>query len=222
MADLSRRGFRSARLDEWPDTDERSVLITFDDAYAGVAGVVTPILNEHGFTAVMFVPAAYIGKRNEWDAIEHPGLASLEIASASQIQSMAEGPWQVASHAWRHVDLRRLHSEDRVRELTQARESLADIAGHSVGAIAYPFGQSDESVRKDAKRAGYRLGFSAAPGPSQDPYRLPRHQINASDSLALFRLKTSKWLDRLRVVHGIAPRWARAGARHVVERAGAR
>src|ERR1700686_784556 len=78
MADLARRGFRSVRLAEPLSAAGRLVLITFDDAYAHVATAVTPILTEYGFSAVMFAPAAYLGRRNEWDADQHPRLAALD------------------------------------------------------------------------------------------------------------------------------------------------
>src|SRR2546429_110091 len=76
MADLAARGFRSVRLDRFQEGEGRTVLITFDDAYAHVSAVVTPILERHGFSATMFVPTAYLGRPNAWDAAEHPRLGA--------------------------------------------------------------------------------------------------------------------------------------------------
>ncbi|MDQ6721292.1 MAG: polysaccharide deacetylase family protein [Candidatus Dormibacteraeota bacterium] len=222
MADLARRGFRSIRLDQLLKAPERTVLITFDDAYAHIATAVTPILTEYGFSAVMFAPGAYLGGRNEWDADQHPRLAALDIATPAQIRSMAEGPWEIASHGWRHIDLRTLQSEERRRELEGTRERLSEIAGKPVRALAYPFGLSDDAVRHDAKQAGYSLAFTASPGRFNDRYQLPRHQINGGDNLRVFRMKTSGWFDRLYRVQRLTPGWARARARAVVGRAAAR
>src|ERR1700731_261940 len=104
MADLASRGFKSVTTDQFPEAPERRVLITFDDAYAHVADAVTPILTEYGLSAVMFVPGFYLGGRNQWDSDHHPRLAALDIATPAQIRSMAEGPWEIASHGWRHLD----------------------------------------------------------------------------------------------------------------------
>src|SRR5438128_1548231 len=82
MADLVHRGFRSVSLGQISDAQGRTVLITFDDGYAHVADTVTPILERFGFSAAMFVPAAYVGGRNAWDEDEHPNLAALEIMAA--------------------------------------------------------------------------------------------------------------------------------------------
>ncbi len=222
MADLARRGFRSIRLEQLLEAPQRSVLITFDDAYAHVAKVVTPILAEYGFAAVMFAPGSYLGGRNEWDADKHPRLAALDIATPAEIRLMAEGPWEIASHGWRHIDLRALQSEDRRCELEMARERLSDMAGKPVRALAYPFGLSNERVRQDARQVGYSVAFSAGPGPLNDRYQLPRHQVKGSDTLGVFRMKTSSWFDRLYRVQRLTPGWAKARARAVVGRAGAR
>ena len=216
MADLAHRGFKSLRLGEFLDAGERSVLITFDDAYSHVAPNVTPILAKFGFSAVMFVPAAYMGRRNEWDSDKHPRLAALEIASAERICSMREGPWEIASHGWRHVDLRVVQVEERRLELGRAREALSGLMGKAVEAFAYPFGLSDEDVRADVRKAGFSLGFGATPGSSRDPYALPRHQINSGDSLRMFRMKTSGWFERLHRVRRLTPGWARTSVRAVV------
>ena len=136
MADLAHRGFQSVSLDHFQDAHDHAVLITFDDAYAHVPETVTPILRRHGFCATMFVPAANLGDRNKWDANEHPRLAALDIATPDQIRSMAAGPWEIASHGWRHIDLRAVDSRVRLEELTSSRAILSDLSGKRVDAIA--------------------------------------------------------------------------------------
>lgn len=216
MADLARRGFRSVRAGQLLERPERTILISFDDAYAHVAAVVTPILRDYGFSAIMFTPAAYLGGHNEWDVDRHPRLAALEIASPAQIRSMAGDTWEIASHGWRHIDLRNLESGARRRELEGARDRLSDIVGRPVRALAYPFGLSNEGVRHDAEQAGYSFAFSAAPGSYKDRYQLPRHQVNGGDNLGVFRMKTSGWYEGLYRVQRLTPGWARAKVRAVV------
>jgi peptidoglycan/xylan/chitin deacetylase (PgdA/CDA1 family) len=219
MADLARRGFKSLRLGQFLNAGERTVLISFDDAYAHVESEVTPILVKYGFSAVMFVPAAYLGLRNEWDRDEHPRLAALEIATAELIRGMAGGPWEIGSHGRRHVDLRGVQAQERRLELERSREELSEVTGKPIQAFAYPFGLSDPQLRADVRKAGYGLGFSAGPGSSNDPFDLPRHQINGGDNLHVFRMKTSGWFERLHRVRKLTPAWARTIARVVIGRA---
>jgi peptidoglycan/xylan/chitin deacetylase (PgdA/CDA1 family) len=222
MADLAQRGFTSVRLRDFAGAGEKGVLITFDDAYAHVAETVSPILNMYGFSAVMCAPAAYLGGRNTWDADTHPVLGSLQIASEPQLKEMVRGPWEIASHGWHHVDMRRLNRDERRREFVESRERLGEIAGNPVTALAYPFGLLNKSVRQDARSAGYEMAFTAAAGPWSDAFALPRHQVGGDDTLPLFRLKTSGWYDRLYRVQQLTPDWAKATARAFVGRGGSR
>jgi peptidoglycan/xylan/chitin deacetylase (PgdA/CDA1 family) len=213
MADLADRGFRSVTLDRFHEASDASVLITFDDAYAHVPEAVAPILKRHGFVATMFVPAAHLGGRNTWDAVEHPRLAALEIANAEQIRSMAAGPWEIASHGWRHVDLRGVEPNLRLEELTNSRATLSELSGKPIIAFAYPYGYVDDQVERAARAAGYAMAFEAGPGPGGNPWRLPRQPIRGSDDLGVFRLRASGWLGRFQAVQRIAPGWARTAAR---------
>src|SRR5947208_664186 len=83
MDDLARRGYRALTLGEFAaGLDERrfphrSVLLTFDDGYAHVDAVVTPVLRRHGFRAVMFAPFGHLGGHNSWDAAWSRHLAQL-------------------------------------------------------------------------------------------------------------------------------------------------
>lgn len=206
MEALARNGYRTLTLREYVAALEsrshlpRRVLLTFDDAYAHVDEAVTPILVEHGFTAVMFAPWAHLGSRNTWD-IEHPHLARLEIMTTDQLRALERGPWEVASHAGRHVDLRRLEPGARLRELREAREGLSEVLGREVVELAYPYGDHDASVRQDARRAGFRIAFTASGGGSTDLLQLPRRPIDAQDSTIAVRFKaipSAVWLYRAR------------------------
>jgi peptidoglycan/xylan/chitin deacetylase (PgdA/CDA1 family) len=196
MSSLARRGYRTLTLDEfatamWERSDPRNaLLLTFDDAYALADEIVTPILARHRFSAVMFAPWAHLGGRNTWNA-GHPRLADLEIAGPDQLKEMEHGPWEVASHALRHVDLRKLDSNERRSQLTEARERLSELLGRPIRDLAYPYGYQDIGVRRDASAAGYRMAFTAGGSKAGDPYSLPRRSINGHDSRPMFLLKTS-------------------------------
>jgi peptidoglycan/xylan/chitin deacetylase (PgdA/CDA1 family) len=196
MSSLAGRGFRTLTLDQYAvalleKRDSRNaLLLTFDDAYAKVDEIVTPILQRHGFSAVMFAPWGHLGGRNTWNA-EHPHLAELEIAGPDQLKGMEHGPWEVASHAMRHVDLRKLEPTERRSQLTGARERLSELLGRPIRDLAYPYGYQDAAVRRDARSAGYRMAFTAGGSKAGDAYSLPRRSINGRDSSPMFLLKTS-------------------------------
>ena len=218
MSDLAARGYRTLTLDEFAcaaDTGAvpaRSFLLTFDDAYTQVDPVVSPVLRRHGFTAVMFAPSAHLGGNNTWDA-DHRNLAMLQIAGEKQLTAMAAGPWEIASHGSRHVDLRGMDPQRRQDELVEARERLSQLVRKPVVDFAYPYGFDDPGVRADVRAAGYRMAFTMGPTTRAEPFHLPRRPIRGTDSLPIFRFKTSGWSDNLYRMGGAAPDWARSLAR---------
>jgi peptidoglycan/xylan/chitin deacetylase (PgdA/CDA1 family) len=197
MRSLVMRGFSAASLREYAaaiaghDLGNRKLLITFDDAYAHLNEIVTPILGRYGLTAVVFAPWGHLGGTNTWDAEEHPSLTSMRVATAAELQEMAAGPWEVASHGMWHIDLRTVDSQQRRAQLTQAREGLSDLVGRPVRELAYPYGYDDPGVRDDAQAAGYLLAFADSTRKCKDLYQLPRRSISGTDGQLLFRLKTS-------------------------------
>jgi peptidoglycan/xylan/chitin deacetylase (PgdA/CDA1 family) len=226
MDELAAQGYRTLTLDDYASAVDgapappKSVLLTFDDAYAHVDAVVSPILRRHQFSAVMFACPAHLGGRNSWDQ-DHPNLARLEIAIREQLLEMSAGPWEIASHGLHHVDLRTVDPERRRAELAEARDRLSYLVRKPVVDLAYPYGYDDPAIREDVRQAGYRLAFVATPIRSLDPLRLSRHPVNGADSLAVFRLKTAGWSNGLYRFSGFAPGWVRTAARTVLG-AGAR
>ncbi len=220
MADLAARGCRTVTLEEFWAVIEgapapgHALLLTFDDAYAGVDRVVTPILLRHGFSAVMFAPYEHLGANNSWDA-GYKHLASLPIASHEQIRSMRNGPWEIASHGLRHRDMTSLTMEQCRTELAESRERLSALLGEPVRDLAYPYGQHNEDVRNAARSAGYRMAFTAGASPSSDRLALDRRPMHGTDSRAVFRMKTARSASLLYGVAALAPGWARSAARRL-------
>jgi peptidoglycan/xylan/chitin deacetylase (PgdA/CDA1 family) len=218
MDDLSRRGYRTLTLDEYyAGLDRngdagRAFLLTFDDAYSHVDDAVTPILHRLSFSAVLFAPCAHLGESNTWD-VDHPTLARMQISSPEQLRSMSAGPWEVASHGLRHVNLSTLEPGQRGADLRSAREHLSALIGKPVLDLAYPFGVASRPVRADAREAGYRMAFVAGPADGGDRFQLARRPIRGSDSRAVFRMKTSNWADWVYRRGHRAPDWARSTAR---------
>jgi peptidoglycan/xylan/chitin deacetylase (PgdA/CDA1 family) len=218
MRSLVMRGFSAASLREYAaalaghDVGNRKLLITFDDAYAHLNEIVTPILLRYHLTAVVFAPWGHLGGTNTWDAEEHPSLTSMKVATPAELQAMAAGPWEVSSHGMWHVDLRRVDSQQRRAQLVQAREGLSDLVGRPVRELAYPYGYDDAGVREDAQAAGYLLAFAASTRNARDTYQLPRRAISGRDGQPLFLLKTSAGSELLYRVRRFTRRLNRRGA----------
>lgn len=204
MERLAAGGYRTLTLREYeaalegPRPAGRRLLLTFDDAIEDLDDFVTPVLRRHGYTAVVFAPWAHLGGLNTWDG-RHPVLSRLRVMSAARLRGLAAGPWEIASHGGRHVDLRTIAPAVRRHELCESRQALSDLAGQPVRALAYPFGYEDQGVRRDASATGFELGFVASPYRSGDCFRLPRRAVTDLDRGRLLDLRMSAvpWIYRL-------------------------
>jgi peptidoglycan/xylan/chitin deacetylase (PgdA/CDA1 family) len=214
MAELGRRGFRCVTLGEYAAALDgravtgKSVLLTFDDAYAHVDDAVTPVLRRHGFRAVMFAAVSHLGGHNTWDAARFKNLGRLEIATAARIRALDPRVWEVASHGLHHVDLRTVDPARRRIELIEARERLGELVGRRVLDLAYPHGGHDAAVRRDVERAGYRMAFTAGYSTAVSRFQISRTPIGGEEGLAIFRIKISAW--------SVPLYWGRAMARRAM------
>jgi peptidoglycan/xylan/chitin deacetylase (PgdA/CDA1 family) len=195
MNQLAQRGYRTLRLDDYAAALEgqasfqRHFLLTFDDGYSHLEEVVTPVLRRYGYTAVIFVPLAHVGRSNVWDR-RNSRLFGTRIMSEDRLRSLDLDVWEVESHGMHHVDLRRQDPGTRRQELQESREHLSALLGRPITALAYPYGQHDAEVREDAASAGFGLAFTATGYGPVRKLSLPRRPISGWDPLPLFRMKT--------------------------------
>jgi peptidoglycan/xylan/chitin deacetylase (PgdA/CDA1 family) len=171
-----------------PDTlPERSVLLTFDDGYRSMREVALPVLRSFGFPAVMFVPTAFIGHWNSFDAGVEPrepmcGWEDLEELQNNGVSIQAHG----VSHC-RFSDLAPLQLE---RELNDSKIAPESRLGNPVEVFSFPYGDAGESAEMTAqalRRTGYRAACVYAGGfnfvPVVKPYELARVQVGPDSDL---------------------------------------
>ncbi|WP_200226038.1 polysaccharide deacetylase family protein [Rubrivivax gelatinosus] len=171
---------------------ERSVLITFDDGFAGLHAHVLPLLAARRWPATVFLVSARIGGRDDWATREFRSVGAHALLDAAQIAEMAAQGIEFHSHTRSHADLMALDDAALAAQLRGSRDELEQLLGRRVDAVAYPYGRTDARVQEAARAAGYRLGFSVEPGfnrPGGDALRLRRLDITGHDVGARFGRK---------------------------------
>ena len=189
---------------------ERTLVVTFDDAYLSVFELARPILASLGLPGTVFVVTDFAdsGRPLNWPrsknwrggAYEH----ELRGMTWPHLGELAESGWEIGSHTRTHPRLTQLPDDALARELRESREACERALGRPCSSLAYPFGDFDARVAARAGEAGYRAAATERLGPP-DPLRWPRVGIYRADSLARFRLKVSPTVRRLRRVAGGVP-----------------
>jgi GT2 family glycosyltransferase/peptidoglycan/xylan/chitin deacetylase (PgdA/CDA1 family) len=179
----------------------RALLLTFDDAYAELRTVALPLLEERGIAATVFAVAGHVGGVNEWDRAK--GAGELALLDADGLRTLSTNGLEIGSHASSHRPLTRVPRDELDRELDGSAAGLESLGVPRPRALAYPHGAWSPEVAAEARRAGYAVAFTVAPGVVRrgvDSHALPRIEVLASDTPWKLRVKlaTAEWPPRRR------------------------
>lgn len=93
----------------------------------------------------------------------------------SQLRELGER-FEIGAHTLTHPDLRRLSDEELEREVSGARQGLADTLGRPVDMFCYPMGHHSSRVREAVINAGFigaRTTRKFHLAPPKDPWLMP-------------------------------------------------
>ncbi len=182
MVYLHREGFNvvsaealASSLRAGSELPDRSIVLTFDDAYRDILENAMPILVRFGFPFSVFVATGLVG-------------TSSHYLTWSQLRTMQSEGVDIANHTVTHAHLlRRLPRETRKAwllrisgEITQAKLDLDQHLEHTSKLFAYPYGEYNADVAELIGDLGY-VAFgqqSGAVGANADLTALPRFPIS--------------------------------------------
>ena len=142
----------------------KAVLITFDDGYADNYNYAYPVLREEQVPGTFFVVSGTIGNNNRM--------------TAGQLREMQTNGMKIGSHTANHENLTDMTREEIDFELRASKNSLEEILGEPISALAYPTGKVNEVVLDRAKTY-YDMAFvaSVSPETKQTMYTLQRYGV---------------------------------------------
>ena len=219
---LLARGYRATTLDEGMHGAQapRTLVVTFDDAFASVFEHALPVLARLGIPGTVFVPTDYPERDAPmaWPGIDQwlDGAHDRELMPMSwaQLRELASAGWEIGSHTCSHPWLTKLGDDDLARELTTSRERVEAEIDRPCPSLAYPFGDHDDRVVAATRAAGYRSAVTVPDDlRSDDPLREPRIGIYRHETARSFQVKVSPLVRAVRrtPVASAATRTARSG-----------
>ncbi len=193
MQTLKERGYQTISLrqleafvrEEQP-LPPKSVLITFDDGYLSNKQYAMPILQEHGYTAVIFALTGWMEQQPQTFNVK-----GLQYLSWPEIKEMRQ-TFQFASHT---DDLHNLSWNGKGKLTTVSNQELQEDIQRSVRKLqgttyfSYPYGHYTEAARAVLQQQGITLAFTVEPRHVQagdDPLTLGRwdmYQYSIEDVL---------------------------------------
>ncbi|MEO8217561.1 MAG: polysaccharide deacetylase family protein [Acidobacteriota bacterium] len=140
----------------------RPIAITFDDGYESVLAA-RPILEDHGFTATLYVVSDHVGKDNRWPG--QPGnVQTSALLDWEGISSLVASGWELGSHSRTHARLTALDDRALDEDLEGSLDEIGRRTGAAVPTFAFPYGATNERLRQRVDRfyaaaVGTRLGY---------------------------------------------------------------
>ena len=139
----------------------KPVVLTFDDGYRDTYEVVFPILKQHGFKSVLFIPATFVGERLSWE----------------ELREMKASGMEIASHSYTHRDLGKMSTQEQAAEISKSKEILDRFLQQDTRYFCYPNSSYNQVTLRLLRENGFKLAFTITPGwvkPGDDPLTLKR------------------------------------------------
>lgn len=162
----------------------RAVALTFDDGYENFAEHAWPILQRHGFPAMVYLIAGMIGQPSYW--FESDGRPTPPLMDAARIRQLRAEGCDFGGHSVHHLKLAQQETATVRREVAECKTILEDVLGEPIRHFCYPYGSHDIRSVEAAAEAGYTTATTcvrAIATPADDLLTLPRKAVSHGESL---------------------------------------
>ena|SRR5579864_6386860 len=171
----------------------RSLLLTFDDAYADNARTALPLLQQHGMRATLFVISAYAGQSNRWNP---RACYDTRHMTWDELRSWLAGGCEIGGHSHSHLCMTRLHVRELEETVQLNKHLLQERLAVTPRAFAYPYGRFN-GVVQDIVRQHYEIAFTIEAGAwdaTADRYAINRMMVLPTWSIEEFAMRLHRYI----------------------------
>ena len=195
MKYLKQNGYHVVSIDQLLDfinykeqLPEKSIVITFDDAWRSIFDIALPVLIKYGFTATFFIYTDFIGggKAMTWKQIETLSKIGFDIQCQTKTHRNLAVPKKNESFKeyFRSIEM----------EISYPKKLIKKKLDIDCKYLAYPYGETNNLVVALLKKYGYQAAFTIERKPNPffiDKYRICRSVIYGSYDMDEFKSNLS-------------------------------
>ena len=159
-------------LDYREPLPEKSIVITFDDAWRSAYDIALPILKKYGYTATFFIYTDFIGggKALSWKEIKELSRLGFDVQCQTKTHRNLSIPDKNESFQEYFKSLE--------TEITYPKKLFKKMLNKDCRYLAYPYGETNNLVIAVLKKHGYRGAFTL--GREPNPFFIDKYKINRS------------------------------------------
>ena len=185
---LKKKNFKTINFNQVNKSDDKNIIITFDDGYKDLITNVLPILKRYGFTATCFIVSDLLGGKNTWD-INKNNYLEKELMNKNDILEWVSNGMFIGSHSHNHPNLTLLNNNEITNQLDKSKKVLENITGSEVISFSYPYGKVNKSVYDITKKI-FDIAVTTNRGRydpnNHDLHLIPR--IDMGKKLSIFKI----------------------------------
>jgi peptidoglycan/xylan/chitin deacetylase (PgdA/CDA1 family) len=194
----------SAQLAETPPN--KRVVITFDDGFRDFYTNAFPVLQQHGFTATVFIPTGFIDNPRRL-------LDGKECMSWNEILELQKKGVSIGTHSVNHSKFESLTRKEIDYEIRHSKYVAESKTGCCMESFSYPYAypETDHDLLKLMKKilleSGYENAVTTRIGRASfkpDRYALKRLPVNTRDDICFLKAKIEggyDWIYSLQYVY---------------------
>jgi peptidoglycan/xylan/chitin deacetylase (PgdA/CDA1 family) len=191
MKYLKQNGYQVVSMDRLLDfieykerLPEKSIVLTFDDAWGSIFDIALPILIKYGFTATFFIYTDFIGggKAMTWKQIDTLSKIGFDIQCQTKTHRNLSVPKKNESF--------KEYVKSIETEISYPKKLIKMKLNIDCKYLAYPYGETNNIVIAMLKKHGYRAAFTIDRNPNPffiDKYRISRSVIHDSYDMDKFK-----------------------------------
>jgi peptidoglycan/xylan/chitin deacetylase (PgdA/CDA1 family) len=192
---FQRRGYRFVRASELAEPwSEKTVCLTFDDAYWSTLEWGLPVLDNLGVPGTLYAVSSLVGRSSVWDPSNPRPLAGWDSLESAQNRGH-----EIGNHTDTHLRMAGFSERDQARAVMAGDRALREH-GIVPSSFCYPYGSYDARSISALAEGGYKVGLALEKRVAEDSdnrLALPRIVVGFSDSTPMLLYKI--WLrPRLR------------------------
>lgn len=159
---------------------ERSICLTFDDAYESTLANGLPVLEKLGVPATFYAVSEYVGKDSDWD-----GEKAAKLAGWDELKRAQKAGIEIGNHTHAHLDLSKLSQDEQVAQIEKCSWLMRECELNPE-TFCIPFGKYNKETSKAIEQAGFGVGFTVEKRwakESDDRRLLPRFAMSYGDNM---------------------------------------